>query len=67
MVNARMQMGSDTDYFPLLLKLDLMEVLKPGATTLPGCAKSRGPRRDKRLRPLSSGAVRFRGEPSGFV
>lgn len=39
MANAWMQMGSDTDYFPLLLKLDLMQVLKPGATTLPGCAK----------------------------
>ena len=39
MANAWMQMGSDTDYFLLLSELDLMEVLKPGATTLPGCAK----------------------------
>jgi hypothetical protein len=32
--------GSDTDYFPLLSKLDLMQVMKPaGATTLPVCAK----------------------------
>ncbi|WDZ77042.1 hypothetical protein PWG15_00585 [Ensifer adhaerens] len=37
-VNAWMQMAPDTDYFPVLSDLDLMQVLKPaGAMALPAC------------------------------
>lgn len=39
-VNAWMQLAPDTDYFPVLSNLDLMQVLKPaGAMALPACAK----------------------------